>query len=90
MSLALCTKDGEGGEKVGDILRYTSQWTMGIPRGDGVAATVGSFAGGISWQCSLFDVLKAKSWEEVVEALTTNVQQRTDEILLVFERPLPE
>jgi len=87
--LAICTKDGTGGEKVGDVLRYTSQWTMGVPRGDGVVTTVASFAGGISWQCNLFDVLKASAWEEVVEALTSNVPQRTDEIVLVFERPLP-
>jgi len=88
--LAICTKDGPGGEKIGDVLRYTSQWTMGIPRGDGVISTVASFAGGIGWQCSMFDVLKASAWEEVIEALTSNTPQRTDEIVLLFERPLPK
>lgn len=88
--LAVCTKDGAGGEKVGDVLRYTSQWIMGVPRGDGVITTVASFAGGIGWQCNLFDVLKAAAWEEVVEALTSNVPTRTDEIVLIFERPLPK
>jgi hypothetical protein len=87
-NLAICTKDGEGGEKVGDVLRFTSQWTMGLPRGDGLITTAASFAGGLSWQCSMFDVMKAKSWEQVVEALTSNVESRTDEVVLLFERPL--
>jgi hypothetical protein len=73
-NLAVCTKDGPGGEKVGDVLRYTSQWTMGLPQGDGLVSTAASFSGGISWQCSMFDVLKAKDWPRVVEALTSNVE----------------
>jgi hypothetical protein len=47
-----------------------------------------STAGGISWGCTIFDVLKANEWEEVVEALTSNIADRTDEVLLIFERPL--
>jgi len=85
--LAVCTKDGPGGEKVGDVLRFTTQWALELPRGDGIATTVGSFAGGLSWQCSLFDVMKAKAWEQVVEALVSNTETRTDEVVLVFERP---
>lgn len=85
---AVCTKDGPGGEKIGDVLRYTSQWTLGLPRGDGVITTAMSFSGGISWQCSMFDVMRAKRWEDVVAALTSNVEQRTDEVVLLFERPL--
>ena len=38
-NLAVCTKDGAGGEKAGDVLRYSSQWTMGLPSGEGLAAT---------------------------------------------------
>jgi hypothetical protein len=87
-NLATCTKDGAGGEKVGDILRYSTQWTMGLPRGDGMLTTAASFAGGLSWQCSMFDVTRAQSWEEVVEALTSNVPDRTDEVVLIFERAL--
>ena len=87
-NLALCTKDGEGGEKVGDVLRFTSAWTMGLPRGDGLVTTAASFAGGLQWQCSMFDVMKSKSWQQVVEALTSNVESRTDEVVLLFERPL--
>mmetsp|Transcript_8824 Transcript_8824/g.15981 ORF Transcript_8824/g.15981 Transcript_8824/m.15981 type:complete len:183 (+) Transcript_8824:125-673(+) len=89
-NLALCTKDGEGGEKVGDVLRFTSAWSMGLPRGDGLVTTAASFAGGLQWQCSMFDVMKSKSWQQVVEALTSNVESRTDEVVLLFERPLSE
>lgn len=85
---ATVTQDGQGGEKVGDVLRFTSQWTMGLPRGNGLISTAASFSGGIGWQCSLFDVMKAKRWEEVVEALVSNVPQRTDEVVLIFERKL--
>jgi hypothetical protein len=85
---ATVTQDGQGGEKVGDVLRFTSQWTMGLPRGNGLISTAASFSGGIGWQCSLFDVMKAKRWEEVVEALVSNVPQRTDEVVLIFERKI--
>lgn len=71
--LAVCTKDGLGGEKVGDILRYTSQWTLGLPQGSGLVSTAASFSGGISWQCTMFNVMNAVKWEQVVEALTSNV-----------------
>jgi hypothetical protein len=74
--MAICTKDGKGGEKVGDVLRYSSQWTMGLPKGDGIISTAASFYGGASWQCSIFNVMKANNWEEVVEALTSNVDVR--------------
>ena len=30
---AVCTKDGEGGERVGDVLRYTTNWSMQLPGG---------------------------------------------------------
>lgn len=86
--LAVVTQAGPGGEQPGDILRYTTQWTLGLPRGEGLATTVASFAGGLSWQCSMFNVIKAKAWEQVVEALTSNTTSRTDEVLLIFERPL--
>lgn len=87
-NMAVCTKAGSGGEQPGDILRYTSQWTLGLPRGDGVITTAMSFSGGISWQCSMFDVLAAKRWEDVVAALVSNEKSRTDEVVLLFERPL--
>mmetsp|Transcript_18055 Transcript_18055/g.40054 ORF Transcript_18055/g.40054 Transcript_18055/m.40054 type:complete len:180 (+) Transcript_18055:24-563(+) len=89
-NMAVCTKDGPGGEKVGDILRYSSQWTLGLPRGGGVVDTALSFSGSVSWQVSMFDVLKASSWNEVVEALTSNTEDRTDTVVLLFERPVEE
>merc|ERR1711920_140747 len=86
---AVCTKDGEGGEKMGDVLRYTTAWSMGLPRGDGLISTAASFGGAIGWQISLFDVTSAQSWDSVVEALVSNTPERTDSVTLVFERPLP-
>lgn len=87
--LAVVTQGGPGGEQPGDVLRYTSQFTLGLPQGDGIGTTLGSFAGALSWQCSMFDVVNgAKAWEQVVEALTSNIESRTDEVVLIFERPL--
>ena len=88
--LAICTKDGPAadGEKVGDILRFTSQWTMGLPRGNGLVSTAASFSGAIGWQCSLFNVAEATSWDSVIEALVSNTEQRTDEVVLLFERKI--
>uniref|UniRef100_A0A7S0LLK4 Peptidylprolyl isomerase n=1 Tax=Coccolithus braarudii TaxID=221442 RepID=A0A7S0LLK4_9EUKA len=85
---AVCTKDGTGGEKVGDVLRFTTEWKMGLPRGDGLVSTAASFGGAIGWQISLFDVAKATSWDSVVEALVSNTPERTDSVTLIFERPL--
>ena len=60
---------------------------MGLPRGDGVMTTAASFGGAIGWQCTMFPVDKAQRWEQVVEALVSNTEQRTDECVLIFERP---
>ena len=46
--------------------------------------------GGLKWGCSMFDVLQAKDWGQVVEALVSNTQDKTDEVVLIFERPLEE
>jgi len=67
------TKDGAPGkEKVGDILRQTTYW------------------GGIGGkEVGIFDVSKNKdNFETVVGALVTNDLAVSDEIVLVFERPL--
>jgi hypothetical protein len=86
--LAVVTAPGPNGEQPGDVLRFTSQWTLGLPQGEGLMETAASFAGGLKWQCSMFNVVKAKAWEQVVNALTSNVASRTDEVVLIFERPL--
>ena len=86
--LAVVTKDGPGGEKAGDVLRYCSEWKI-APKGQGSGGaleTVASFSGLMEWKVGIFDVNKAKAWEEVVEALTSNEKSRTDQIVLAFER----
>jgi hypothetical protein len=87
-NFAIVTANGPGGEQVGDVLRYTSHWTMGLPRGDGIGTTFASFAGGLKWQCSMFNVMSVKQWEQVIQALVSNTADRTDEVVLIFERPL--
>ena len=92
---AVCTKDGPGGEKVGDVLRYCTEYKMqlaggGPNGGGGILTTVASFGGVLSYQLGLFDVVKAKTWDDVVEALTSNTPERTDEVVLVFERPIKD
>ena len=86
----VCTKGGLGGEQEGDVLRYCPKWEIGLPGGAASpGATIASFSGaGLSWQMGLLDVAKATSWDEVVEALTSNTEERTDTVTLVFERPL--
>lgn len=66
---------------------YCTNWALQLPAGGGIASTVGSFGGALSWQVGLFDVKKAKNWDEVVEALVSNTEERTDTATLVFERP---
>merc|ERR1719426_370863 len=70
---AVCTKDGPGGEKVGDVLRYCTEYKMqlagqgpGGGGGGGILTTVASFGGVLSYQLGLFDVYKAKTWDDVV------------------------
>jgi len=86
--LAVCTKAGPGGERPGDVLRYTTEWKIGLPQGEGLITTAASFGGALSWQMGLFDVAKATSWQEVVDALLSNTAERTDTVTLIFERPL--
>ena len=60
--LAVCTKDGAGGEKVGDVLRYCTEWKLGAAGSGntaGVVETLGTLAGALSWKLGLFDVAKA-------------------------------
>lgn len=87
-NLAVVTAAGPGGEQVGDILRYCSQWTLGLPPGEGLVSTAAAFAGGLRWQCSMFNVVKSQTWAQVVDALTSNTESRTDDVVLIFERPL--
>jgi hypothetical protein len=92
-NLAVCTQDGPDpatSEKKGDVLRFASQWTLGLPRQAGLAASAAAFSGSVSWQSSMFDVMRAVQWEQVVLALVSNTIDRTNEVILIFERPISE
>ena len=69
---AVCTKAGSGGEREGDILRYCTEWTLGLQGGlASPSATMGFFSGaGLGFQLGLFDVGKAESWDDVSAHLT--------------------
>ena len=72
--VAVCTKDGEGGEKVGDILRFTLQWKGQQP--------------GMFDVCSCMERRLQNSFDEVIAALVSNDGTYAEEIVLIFERPL--
>merc|ERR1712204_143192 len=66
-----------GGEKVGDILRFTLEWqgqTAPVPQMFDV--------------CTCMEQRLDTSFDRVVEALTSNDGTYANEIVLIFERPL--
>eukprot|EP00639_Heterosigma_akashiwo_P025669 CAMPEP_0194705386 /NCGR_PEP_ID=MMETSP0295-20121207/28901_1 /TAXON_ID=39354 /ORGANISM="Heterosigma akashiwo, Strain CCMP2393" /LENGTH=180 /DNA_ID=CAMNT_0039601059 /DNA_START=22 /DNA_END=565 /DNA_ORIENTATION=- len=85
--LAVCTKDGKA---VGGEARATCSASAASGRSACPRATAWFFAGGLSWQCSLFDAARARTWPDVVKALTSNEPRRTDEVVLLFERRLAQ
>jgi len=84
----ICSKDGPGGEKEGDVLRATTSFSQGF-QAAGVTSDIASFAGNIKWRASVFDTTGAQ-WEQVVAALLSNTAERTETVALVFERELAE
>ncbi len=82
----IVTKDGKGGEKVGDVLRATSCWSQGF-NAAGATSDIMSFAGNVKWRRSVFDTTGAP-WEQVVQALTSNTNERCSQVSLVFEREI--
>jgi len=86
----IVTKDGAGGERVGDVLRFFSAWKQG--------------AGGPIAQPDMVDVDKmmnrmlengmkvprsqAEGFDKVVGALCTNDGSYSESIVMVFERPI--
>lgn len=83
------------------LLREGTFWTARFTAGPGstlqachlvvlTVCLVLSIGGGLKWGCSMFDVLSARDWGQVVEALVSNTQDKTDEVVLLFERPLEE
>ena len=82
----IVTKDGKGGEKVGDVLRATSCWSQGF-NAAGATSDIAAFAGNVKWRRSVFDTTGAP-WEQVVQALTSNTNERCSQVSLVFEREI--
>lgn len=71
--VAVITKDGPGGEKVGDILRFTTEWKQTQP--------------GIFDVSKCLERRLDNSWDQVVAALVSNDGTYGDSIVLVLERP---
>lgn len=68
------TKDGkEGGEKVGDILRFTLKWNGQEPAMFDV--------------CKVMERRLQDSFDQVVKALVSNDGTYADQIVMIFERP---
>eukprot|EP01035_Chromulina_nebulosa_P017201 gene17202-22721_t len=82
------TKDGTNGEKVGDILRATTCWSQGFSAA-GATSDIAMFAGNVRWRKSVFDTTGAP-WEQVVEALISNTEERSKTVTLIFERQIEE
>lgn len=72
--VVVVTKDGEGGEKVGDILRFTLEWQGAQPAMFDVSKCM--------------ERQLQNSFDQVVTALTSNDGTYAEEIVLIFERPL--
>ena len=59
-----------------------------IPDIYGLVTTAASFSGAIGWNVELFDTSKARSMQEMVDAITSNQPGRIERMVLVFERPV--
>ena len=76
--VVVITEDGPGGEKKGDILRFTTQWKEAGP-----ASKPGMFD-----VCKCMERQLSRRFDTVVEALVSNDGTYGEDIVLVFERPL--
>jgi hypothetical protein len=81
----IVTKDGTGGEKKDDVLRATTCFSQGFAEAAGVLSDASAFAGNIKTRRAVFDTTNAQ-WDQVVAALLSNTEERTDTVTLVFER----
>ena len=72
--VVVVTKDGPGGEKEGDILRFTTEWKDREP--------------GMFDVCKCMERQLANSFDQDVAALVSNDGTYGEDIVLVFERPL--
>lgn len=80
----IVTKDGSNGEKKGDILRATTCWSQGFSAA-GPMSDIMQFAGNVKWRKSLFDCTGAP-YQQIVDALISNIPERSKTVTLVFER----
>jgi len=71
--VVVITKDGPGGEKAGDILRFCTEWKGQEP----VLCDV----------CKIMERQLQNSFDQVVAALVSNDGTYGDDIVLVLERP---
>eukprot|EP01038_Epipyxis_sp_PR26KG_P004141 gene4141-5895_t len=83
----IVSKDGEFGEKEGDVLRATTCWSQGF-NAAGVTSDIAMFAGNIKWRKSVFETAGAP-WQQVVDALLSNTEERSKVVTLVYEREIP-
>lgn len=67
------TKDGPGGEQVGDIVRFCTKWTDREPS--------------LFDCCKCMERQLQNSFDQVIAALVTNDGTYADEMVLVLERP---
>ena len=81
----IVTKDGTGGERKDDVLRATTCFSQGFAEAAGVLSDASAFAGNIKTRRAVFDTTNAQ-WDQVVAALLSNTEERTDTVTLVFER----
>ncbi len=80
----IVNKDGNNGEKKGDILRATTCWSQGF-QAAGPMSDIMQFAGNVKWRKSLFDCTGAP-YQQIVDALISNIPERSKTVTLVFER----
>lgn len=72
--IVVVTEDGPGGEKKGDILRFTTEWKDRDP--------------GMFDVCKCMERQLQNSFDQVVAALVSNDGTYGEDIVLVLERPL--
>ena len=80
----IVTKDGLGGEVIGDVLRATTAWSQGM-NAAGLTSDIMSFAGNVKWRKSIFETVGAP-FDSTVAALQSNTAERSQKVTLVFER----
>mmetsp|Transcript_15313 Transcript_15313/g.53373 ORF Transcript_15313/g.53373 Transcript_15313/m.53373 type:complete len:199 (-) Transcript_15313:221-817(-) len=91
----IVTKDGSeqknnGAERVGDRLRGFTYYAVSQDSGGGGPASMFASFGGLNVKMTrqLYDATMVP-WDKALEMLMTNEPRRTDEVIMIFERPAP-